>query len=113
MDSGQSPECSLHYVYHTTVRTALQLITIVFITHIDVIDELWVEPQEPFGEVCMYGCGVEKAQMQAGLPHCPPLLQVPTHQATFARVWENRSLNEYYLRNTSEELALGEINMES
>jgi hypothetical protein len=99
-------------VHYTSVRTASQLITVVFITHIDVIDELWVEPQEPFGKVCMYGCGVEKAQMQAGLSHCPPLLQVPAHQTTFARVWVNHSLNKYYFGNTSKELELGEINLE-
>lgn len=62
-------------------------ITIVLVTHVDVIDELGVELQKPLGEVCVYRCGVKKTQVEARLAHGASFLQVPANQAALVRVW--------------------------
>lgn len=77
-----------------TEATGTLTLTVVFVTHIDVVDEFGVEPQEPLGEVRVYGRCVEQTKVQACLPHRSPLLQVPTHQAALTRVYEKTCVVE-------------------
>ena len=53
------------------------ILTIIFVSQVDVIDHVGVDPQKPFDEFVVDGGRVEHAQVQDCLPHCPHVGKVP------------------------------------
>jgi len=68
---------------------AFLFLTVVFVVHVDVVDEFWVEPEESFGQVSVQSCRVQKTKVQNSLANSPPHVHVPNYVSVLLWVYQN------------------------
>lgn len=77
-------QVSFHAVFITYKQA--KNYTVVLVVYVDVVYQIWVEPQQPLGQVSVDGGGVEHAQVQYRLAYRASLVQIPADQLVLALV---------------------------